>query len=166
MRIRPTRLTLAVVAATAAAASGTASASQSSTQRSQSTAGATRATIARGATVRLARTSAGRLLVNSRGFTLYMFTSDGRNRDHCVKVAGCTGVWPPLLSGRPSAGAGVNRRLLGTISIGHGRRQVTYAGHPLYTYSGDSGPGQTSYLGVSNFGGTWYGVSSSGRAVH
>jgi predicted lipoprotein with Yx(FWY)xxD motif len=46
-----------------------------------------------------------------------------------------------------------------------GGKQVTYAGHPLYTYSGDSGPGQTSYVGAKSFGGTWYAINASGGTV-
>jgi predicted lipoprotein with Yx(FWY)xxD motif len=57
--------------------------------------------------------------------------------------------------------AGVKASLLSTTS-GH---QVTYAGHPLYTYSGDSGPGDTSYVGAKSFGGTWYAINASGGTV-
>ncbi|MFI4993711.1 MAG: hypothetical protein ACHQCH_08880 [Solirubrobacterales bacterium] len=46
-----------------------------------------------------------------------------------------------------------------------GGKQVTYAGHPLYTYSGDSGPGETSYVGEKQFGGTWYAINASGHTV-
>lgn len=122
---------------------------------------------ARSATVKLAHTSAGTILVTGSGFTLYEFTADKRNRDHCMKVSGCTSVWPPLtVSGHPTAGSGVRRSLLGTISIGHGHHQVTYAGHPLYRYTGDSTRGDTSYIGANEFGGFWYGLTAKGHAVH
>src|SRR5947209_13105229 len=88
--------------------------------------------------VQLRHTSAGTILVNGRGFTLYMFTRDGRNRDRCVAISGCRSVWPLLAqSGSTVAGRGVRRSQLGSIKVG-GRRQVTYAGHPLYSYIGDS----------------------------
>ena len=133
---------------------------------SSAASGASSASTARSATVHIAHTSAGSLLVASNGFTLYLFTADHRNSDHCVKVSGCTSVWPPLTaSGKPTAGSGARRSLLGTISLGHGRRQVTYAGHPLYRYTGDGGPGATGYLGFTSFGGTWDGVTASGHAV-
>jgi|SRR5579884_16756 len=164
--MRATTLTAAALTAVVATACGSnAYGSQSGVHPAATGAGSSTAQAARGATVRLAKTSAGRMLVNSHGFTLYMFTSDGRNRDHCVKVSGCTGVWPLLMSRHPTAGPGVNRHLLGTIRVSGGR-QVTYAGHPLYTYVGDSGPGDTGYIGFPQFGGTWYGVSASGHAVH
>jgi len=100
------------------------------------------------------------------GFTLYMFTRDGRNKDNCIKIPGCTAIWTPLtVMGKPTAGPGLKARLLGTIAIGHGPRQVTYAGHPLYTYVADSGPGQTSYIDVSQFGGRWPAVNAAGNEV-
>lgn len=121
---------------------------------------------AAGSKVQVRHTSLGSVLANGRGFTLYTFTRDGRGRDRCVSVSGCTGVWPVLkTSGSPIAGNGVRRSLLGTIKLAGGTRQVTYAGHPLYTYVGDSGPGQTSYVGFHQFGGTWYAINAAGRIV-
>ncbi len=118
------------------------------------------------ARLQLGSTSLGRIVENGQGFTIYMFTRDHRNRDSCVKVAGCTSVWPPVTtSGKPVAGPGVKRSLIGTIALAHGRRQVTYAGRPLYTYGGDGGPGSTSYNGFPEFGGTWWALGSTGRAV-
>jgi hypothetical protein len=67
-------------------------------------------------------------------------------------------------SGRLVAGSGVNRHLLGTIKVGR-TRQVTYAGHPLYHYIGDSGPGQTEYIGVNQAGGFWYALNAAGSVV-
>ena len=117
-------------------------------------------------TVKIARTSVGRIMETGRGQTVYLFTHDTRNHDRCISQSGCAGTWPPLtVSGRPIAGAGVNGSLLGTITISGGRHQVTYAGHPLYRYAADSSPGDTSYIGVSSFHGTWYGVSPTGGSV-
>ena len=59
----------------------------------------------------------------------------------------------------------MRRSLLGTIKLPNGARQVTYAGHPLYTYIGDSGPGDTSYVGVSQFGGRWFALTAAGHIV-
>jgi predicted lipoprotein with Yx(FWY)xxD motif len=116
-------------------------------------------------TVQLRQTGKGKILVDSRGFTLYMFTRDSRNHDSCVHVSGCTSVWPVMKATGPlTAGRGVNKRLLGTIKVGR-TRQVTYAGHALYHYLGDSGPGQTGYVGQNQFGGFWYAVNASGGAV-
>jgi len=114
------------------------------------------------ATVQLRHTSLGSILVSSSGRTLYEFTRDHANKNSCAAISGCSEVWPSLkASGRPTAGSGIKASLLSTTS-GH---QVTYAGHPLYTYSGDSGPGKTSYVGFKSFGGTWYAINAAGGTV-
>jgi predicted lipoprotein with Yx(FWY)xxD motif len=115
----------------------------------------------------LRHTSVGTILVNARGFTLYAFTRDARNTDACMKISGCVGIWPVVTtSATPIAGPGVKRSLIGSIAIGGGHRQVTYAGHPLYTYVADSAPGQTTYVGVSQFGGRWPALTATGREVN
>jgi predicted lipoprotein with Yx(FWY)xxD motif len=117
------------------------------------------------ARLKLGKTSLGKIVQNGRGFTIYMFTRDRRNHDSCVKVSGCTATWPPVTTtGRPAAGPGLRRALLGTIRLPSGARQVTYAGHPLYRYVAD-GAGDTSYVGISEFGGSWFAVSAAGHAV-
>lgn len=137
---------------------GYGSASSATTSATGTSAGAS--------TVRITHTSRGSLLVNNRGYTLYLFTADRRGSDRCLRVKGCAAAWPPYtVSGRESAGPGARQSLLGTINIGHGRRQVTYDGHPLYGYAGAGAPASTGYIGISSFGGTWYGVSASGGAV-
>jgi predicted lipoprotein with Yx(FWY)xxD motif len=129
--------------------------------------GAPTARAAAPAKVQLASTTSGRILVDgSSGFTLYEFTKDSRNKDACVKVSGCVALWPPLTSsGKPRAGAGVRASLLSTIRLPSGARQVTYAGHPLYTYPADGAPAQTSYIGADQFGGRWYALNAAGHAV-
>jgi predicted lipoprotein with Yx(FWY)xxD motif len=115
-------------------------------------------------TISLRHTSLGSILVAPNGHTLYEFTRDHKNTDNCQKISECTSFWPPLV-GTPRAGHGVNAKLLGTIRLKNGSRQITYAGHPLYTYSGDSEAAQTSYVGVSLEGGRWYAVNASGASV-
>lgn len=111
-------------------------------------------------------TGLGTILVNSSGFTVYAFTHDHGNHNSCSGVKGCEQVWPALTtSGRPSAGSGVRSSLLSTIKLSGGRTQLTYAGHPLYLYKGDSSPGDTSYVGISTFGGNWDAINSSGHLV-
>ena len=113
------------------------------------------------ATVQLRHTSLGSILVSSSGRTLYEFTRDHANKSSCTSIRGCSEIWPSLrASGRPTAGSGVKASLLSTSG-----GQVTYAGHPLYLYSGDHGPGKTSYVGVKQFGGAWYALNASGGAV-
>ena len=117
-------------------------------------------------TVQLRQTAKGKILADSRGFTLYVFSRDSRNHDSCARISGCPTVWPVMKASGPlSGGTGVNSRLLGTIKLAHGVRQVTYAGHPLYHYIGDSRPGQTSYVGLNQSGGFWYAVNAAGKVV-
>jgi predicted lipoprotein with Yx(FWY)xxD motif len=121
---------------------------------------------AAGSTLKLRKASVGTILVNGRGFTVYAFTKDGRNRDACAAISGCLSVWP-VVSGasRPTLGPGVKRSLVGTITVKGGKKQLTYGGHPLYTYIGDSGPGQTSYVNFLQFGGRWPAVNAAGHLV-
>lgn len=118
------------------------------------------------ATIELGETSLGKVLVDSGGFTVFEFTKDKKNKDACVTINGCPGVWPPLeVSGMPSAGAGLNAKKLGTIMLPSGGKQVTYYGHPLYLYVGDSKPAETSYNGANEFGGVWWVVNAKGKSV-
>ncbi len=120
----------------------------------------------RHAKLQLRRTADGKILVNRAGFTLYVFAKDGRNKDVCVNISGCPGVWPALTTGgRAIAGPGVKRSLIGTITVPGVGKQLTYAGHPLYTYIGDAGPAETSYIGASQFGARWFAINGAGRLV-
>jgi predicted lipoprotein with Yx(FWY)xxD motif len=120
----------------------------------------------RAASVQLRHTSLGEILVSSSGQTLYEFTRDHSDHDSCASVKGCSQVWPALReSGKPTTGPGLRASLLSTIAVAGGVRQLTYAGHPLYTYSGAYGAGETSYVGAKQFGGSWYALSASGAAV-
>jgi predicted lipoprotein with Yx(FWY)xxD motif len=150
--MKRTYVFLAVVLASAASAATVASA-QSNPPAAHSS---------RAVTVQLRHTNLGSILVNSSGRTLYEFTRDHANKSSCAAISGCSEIWPSLrASGRPTAGAGIQASLLSSTS----GNQVTYAGHPLYTYSGDSGPGKTSYVGIKTFGGTWYAINASGGTV-
>jgi predicted lipoprotein with Yx(FWY)xxD motif len=116
------------------------------------------------ASVSLRTSAIGVILVNSRSHTLYMFGKDRNGKSACS--GSCARFWPPLLSkGKPTAGPGVNRSLLGTTKRSNGSLQVTYNKHPLYAYSLDKQGGQTKGEGVSAFGAKWYGVSAKGTAV-
>ena len=153
--LRRWRMLLILAVGITALAAGSATSSASTT-----------ASAATAATVRLIHTSKGKILGSTRGFTLYMFTADRRNSDRCIKKSGCTSIWSPYtVKGRPTAGTGIRRSLLGTIRLPSGRHQVTYAGHPLYRYSGDSGPASTFYIGASQFGGRWFALNAAGKEV-
>jgi predicted lipoprotein with Yx(FWY)xxD motif len=106
----------------------------------------------------------GQILFDGRGFALYAFTHDRRNRSTCSGA--CAKAWPPFLVDRaPAAAAGARRPLLGTTRRADGRLQVTYAGRPLYYYIGDTKPGQILCQNVVEFGGTWLVVSPGGKLV-
>jgi predicted lipoprotein with Yx(FWY)xxD motif len=106
----------------------------------------------------------GRVLFDQRGFALYAFTADSPRASRCYGA--CAKAWPPLLAkSAAKALRGVNRARLGTITRRDGRKQVTYGGHPLYYYVGDSKPGQILCQNVREYGGLWVVVAPSGRLV-
>lgn len=116
-----------------------------------------------GTLVNLHASSLGKVLASSKGSTLYLLTSDPKNKSNCK--GSCAQTWPPLLTkGKPRAGKGVKASLLGEIKRGS-KEQVTYNGHPLYLYIGDSGAGQVTGEGIKSFGGTWYAVNAAGKKV-
>jgi predicted lipoprotein with Yx(FWY)xxD motif len=147
---------LAVGATVALVAAGSAAASH------QSVSGAAAAKQATSGTrITLHKTKLGKVLATSSGKTLYLYTPDAKNKSNCY--TGCAGFWPPLMAkGKLSAATGVKARLLGTTRRRNGKRQVTYKGHPLYTYTGDSKAGQVSGQGYQSI---WYVVNSLGNAV-
>jgi predicted lipoprotein with Yx(FWY)xxD motif len=117
-----------------------------------------------GAIVKTRSTSLGRILVNSRGHSLYLFEKDKRGRSACY--AACAKFWPPLLtSGKPIAGPGAKGSLLRTTTRTGGARQVTYAGHPLYRYALDKRAGQTKGEGSKAFGAEWYVLAPTGKKI-
>jgi predicted lipoprotein with Yx(FWY)xxD motif len=143
-----TALTASVLIGSALGAGGSPSGSQAS----------------KGALVALGKTGLGKVLVDARGRALYLFEQDKPRTSSCYGA--CAAYWPPLLSGaKPRSGKGVRASLLGVTRRTDGTRQVTYAGHPLYRFVGDSAPGQTGGQGLDDFGGGWYVVAASGRAV-
>ena len=110
----------------------------------------------------------GTVLVNGQGQTLYMLTSEKGGKITCTAANGCIQAWPETLltSGATvAAGSGVQSSLLGTVKDAGGNLEVTYNHWPLYTFSGDSGPGVAKGQGLTSFGGTWYVLSGSGNPV-
>src|SRR3954447_9532749 len=107
----------------------------------------------------------GKILVNSNGLTLYLFKKDTGTKSTCAGA--CATNWPPLrASGKPLAGTGLSTSKVGTTARSDGKPQVTYNGHPLYLFQGDSAPGQTSGEGISAFGAAWFAVSPGGNQVN
>ena len=125
---------------------------------------ATHAAPASSTVVSTAQTSLGRILVNSRGHTLYLFSRDRNGKSACSGQ--CATFWPPLIaSGKPRVAGGAKASLIGTIKRADGRRQVTYNHHPLYSFVKDTKKGQTHGEGLSAFGAHWYAVSPAGAKV-
>ena len=151
MRMRKTFLLAALVVA--AASLMTASVAFGGGQRS-----------AAAATVKAHMSRFGSVLFDGSGRALYLFKRDTSSRSTCSGA--CAKAWPPLLTtSAPKAGMGTRASLLGTTKRGDGTVQVTYAGHPLYHFSGDTKAGQIKCENVVNFGGLWLVVSPAGKAV-
>ena len=104
----------------------------------------------------------GRFLVDQSGRTLYLFEKDKNGKSACYGQ--CAAGWPPLV-GTPSPGSGVTASKLATTKRRDGKTQVTYNGHPLYRYAGDSSAGQTNGEGSKAFGASWYVVAPSGKKI-
>jgi predicted lipoprotein with Yx(FWY)xxD motif len=116
------------------------------------------------ATVGVSNDNLGNILVNSQGRTLYLFTADSGSTSACDGA--CAVNWPPLrAAGKPTIGSGANASLISMSARSDGTRQVTYNGHPLYLFKGDTNPGDTNGEGLNAFGGNWYAVSPAGDQV-
>jgi predicted lipoprotein with Yx(FWY)xxD motif len=101
------------------------------------------------------------VVTNAQGFTLYSFAPDTATASKCTGA--CAQIWPPVTA-PAAAGQGVTGTL-GTITRSDGSKQVTYNGHPLYTYTADTGPGQAKGNGLNVDGGVWHEVTASGQAA-
>jgi predicted lipoprotein with Yx(FWY)xxD motif len=111
----------------------------------------------------VANTNLGPVLADSSSRTLYLLTAD---RTSLACTGSCLTVWSPLLvapGSTPKAEPAISGSL-GTVDR-DGRKQITISGHPLYTYPGDAGSGQTNGQGIQSFGGVWYAVGTSGAPV-
>jgi predicted lipoprotein with Yx(FWY)xxD motif len=107
----------------------------------------------------------GVILVNSKGFTLYMFVPDKRKKVTCKGT--CAAIWPPLkikAGQKPTAGGAAKKALLGVDKSGSAR-VVTYNKWPLYTYVTDTKPGQATGQAINQSGGFWYVLSPSGKVI-
>ena len=115
-------------------------------------------------TVKLGGSKLGRILVDRRGRTLYLFEADTNGKSTCSGA--CAATWPPFTAASPSEGDGLDAGALATTTRADGTQQVTYHGHPLYYYVGDGkAPGSTKGEDLNTFGGKWYAVNASGKGV-
>jgi predicted lipoprotein with Yx(FWY)xxD motif len=106
----------------------------------------------------------GTVLVDSEGFTVYEFAKDNGTTSSCYGA--CEENWPPVTTnGAPTAGEGAMSSQLGTTKRKDGTLQVTYAGHPLYTFIKDESPGEATGNGLEFFGGKWSVLDEAGSTV-
>jgi predicted lipoprotein with Yx(FWY)xxD motif len=143
----------AATAATALVACSSSGASSSSPSSSSSPAAAA------SSTVKTATIAGATVLTNSKGFTLYSFAPDTSTTSKCNGT--CAQNWPPLTG--PVTAAGVTGAF-STITRSDGSVQATFDGHPLYTFVGDTAPGQAKGNGLNAAGGLWHEITTSGTA--
>jgi predicted lipoprotein with Yx(FWY)xxD motif len=106
----------------------------------------------------------GKVLVDSKGMTLYYFQKDQKGSGKSKCEGACAEAWPPLTTeGKPEAMSGVESATLGTIKRDDGTTQVTYAGWPLYTFVEDKEPGEDNGTDSKAFGASWYPLHSNGK---
>lgn len=122
------------------------------------------ASAAGGKRVQTGSTRYGKILQDSRGRTLYLFTKEKGKTSRCY--GDCAVAWPPMLTrGKPVAIKGAKQSELGTTKRKGGKTQVTYNGHPLYYYVDEDEPGEVLCQAVYEFGGYWYVVNRNGKAI-
>jgi predicted lipoprotein with Yx(FWY)xxD motif len=116
------------------------------------------------ATVAVANSGLGKILVDSHGRALYLFKADVGTKSACTGA--CVAAWPPLrTAGRPTVGSGANSSLVSTTARSDGEPEVTYNGHPVYRFAGDTAPGDVNGEGLTAFGGEWLALSPAGNEV-
>jgi predicted lipoprotein with Yx(FWY)xxD motif len=118
----------------------------------------------RPATLGVGSVGLGKILVNSRARTLYLFKKDSGTTSSCFGA--CAANWPPLRArGAPTVGSGAKASLVATTMRSDAKAQVTYNGHPLYTFVQDTSPGDTNGQGSTAFGAGWFALNSAGNQV-
>jgi predicted lipoprotein with Yx(FWY)xxD motif len=144
--------------ALAAAACGSSAPSSSSGASSPSAAGTTSSS---SSALKTAKIGGATVLTNAKGFTVYWFAPDTSTKSNCN--GSCIHYWPPV-KGPVTAGPGVTGKLT-VITRSDGTKQAAYNGHPLYTYIGDTAPGQDKGNGLNLSGGLWHQITVSGSAA-
>ena len=155
----------AAVAVLAAACSSGSSTSSSPGAAAGSPAGASSSAGGSGSTVIMtASSSGGTILTDGSGRAVYLWVADKNGQSVCSGA--CVGAWPPVLaSGTVTASGSAKASDLGSFARSDGTKQVTYDGHPLYYYAGDSSAGTASGQGSDSFGAKWWLVSPSGNDI-
>jgi predicted lipoprotein with Yx(FWY)xxD motif len=160
---RSMRIRWLAAAGVAAIAMGAAACSSSSSSpgAGSGTPSSASASAGSGAGLKTATINGVSVVTNAQGFTLYSFAPDTATASKCTGA--CAQIWPPV-TGPAAAGQGVTGTL-GTITRSDGAKQITYNGHPLYTYTADTAPGQAKGNGLNVDGGVWHEVTASGQAA-
>jgi predicted lipoprotein with Yx(FWY)xxD motif len=155
------RMLLAVLAVAAASAvlAACSSSGTSSTGGSGSTGTSTPAAATTGS-LKTTTIGGATVLTNAKGFTLYSFAPDTPTKSNCNGT--CAQNWPPVTG--PATASGVTGTF-GTIKRSDGSTQATFDGHPLYTFVGDTAPGQNKGNGLNALGGLWHEITTSGTAA-
>jgi predicted lipoprotein with Yx(FWY)xxD motif len=157
----PVKLGIPLGSALLAAACSSAAAAPAS---SAPAAGSPASASATGTVITTEAGSAGAFLTSGSGRTVYLWAKDGTNMSACSGA--CAAAWPPVTAtGKLTATGGAKASDLGTITRSDGTKQVTYDGHPLYYFVGDSAPDQTSGQGSDSFGAKWWLVAPSGAQI-
>ena len=152
-------LVLPAIAATAAVLAACSSSGTSSTSGGGSTSTSSPAAVTAGS-LKTATIGGATVLTTSKGFTLYSFAPDTSTKSNCNGA--CAQNWPPVKV--PTTASGV-KGAFATIKRSDGSTQLTFRGHPLYTFVGDKSPGQASGNGINAFGGLWHEAPASGGAA-
>ncbi len=153
------------VALLAAACSSSGSGSSSSSSSASAAAAAPASSAGSSSTVITTKASSGgSFLTNGAGRAVYLFMADSSGKSACDGA--CAAAWPPVIAtGQPTAAGSAQASDLGTITRSDGTKQVTYDGHPLYYFEGDTGPGMDRGQGVDGFGAKWWLVAPSGSSI-
>lgn len=158
----PVKLAAPLAVALLAAAACSSGSSSSSGSTSSSAAGSASST---SSTVITTKTSSGgSFLTDGAGRAVYLFMADSTGKSTCDGA--CAAAWPPVIAtGQPSGSGGAQASDLSTITRSDGTKQVTYDGHPLYYFQGDTGPGTDKGQGLNGFGALWWLVAPSGSSI-
>jgi predicted lipoprotein with Yx(FWY)xxD motif len=160
----PVPVKLAAPLAVALLAAAACSSGSSSSSGSTSPSAAAPASSASSTMITTKTSSGGSFLTNSAGRAVYLFMADSTGKSTCDGA--CASAWPPVIAaGQPTAAGGAQATDLGTITRSDGTKQVTYDGHPLYYFEGDTGPGTDKGQGLDNFGAKWWLVAPSGSSI-
>jgi predicted lipoprotein with Yx(FWY)xxD motif len=159
-------LAMALLATAACSSSG--SSSSTSAAAPASSAAASSASPAgssgSGTVITTGTSSGGQFLTNGSGRAVYLFMADTSDKSTCDSA--CASAWPPVIAtGQPTAAGGAQASDLGTTTRTDGTKQVTYDGHPLYYFVGDTGAGTDKGQGIDGFGAKWWLVAPSGSSI-